>query len=118
MKAITETWISLEEENSDDDNCEGDLFEEEKNDEDEDTDIESEEEIEEIFELSKLPDTTVKEKENSSKLTCRKVNMTNVWNKCSKSRKVVRALMVFMQKFKENSTNESLVYQKFHPPKI
>ena len=50
MKAITETWISLEEENSDDDNCEGDLFEE-KNDEDEDTDIESEEEIEEIFEL-------------------------------------------------------------------
>ena len=53
MKAITETWISLEEENSDDDNCEGDLFEEEKNDEDEDTDtdIESEEEIEEIFEL-------------------------------------------------------------------
>ena len=53
MKAITETWISLEEENSDDDNCEGDLFEEEneKNDEDEDTDIESEEEIEEILEL-------------------------------------------------------------------
>ena len=51
MKAITETWISLEKENSDDDNCEGDLFEEEKNDEDEDTDIESEEEIEEIFEL-------------------------------------------------------------------
>ena len=50
MKAITETWISLEEEDSDDDNCEGDLFEE-KNDEDEDTDIESEEEIEEIFEL-------------------------------------------------------------------
>ena len=50
MKAITETWISLEEENSDDDNCEGDLFEE-KNDEDEDTEIESEEEIEEIFEL-------------------------------------------------------------------
>ena len=50
LKAITETWISLEEENSDDDNCEGDLFEE-KNDEDEDTDIESEEEIEEIFEL-------------------------------------------------------------------
>ena len=50
MKAITETWISLEEENSDDDNCEGDLFEE-KNDEDEDTDIESEEEIEEILEL-------------------------------------------------------------------
>ena len=50
MKAITETWISLEEENSDDDNCEGDLFEE-KNGEDEDTDIESEEEIEEIFEL-------------------------------------------------------------------
>ena len=50
MKAITETWISLEEENSDDDNCKGDLFEE-KNDEDEDTDIESEEEIEEIFEL-------------------------------------------------------------------
>ena len=46
MKAITETWISLEEEDSDDDNCEGDLFEE-KNDEDEDTDIESEE----IFEL-------------------------------------------------------------------
>ena len=30
---------------------------------------------------SKLPDTTVKEKENSSKLTCREVNMTNVWNK-------------------------------------
>ena len=51
MKAITETWISLEEENSDDDNCEGDLFEEEKDDEDEKTDIESEEEIEEIFEL-------------------------------------------------------------------
>ena len=50
MKAITETWISLEEEDSDDDNCEGDLFEE-KNDEDEDTDIESKEEIEEIFEL-------------------------------------------------------------------
>ena len=50
MKAITETWISLEEEDSDDDNCEGDLFEE-RNDEDEDTDIESEEEIEEIFEL-------------------------------------------------------------------
>ena len=50
MKAITETQISLEEENSDDDNCEGDLFEE-KNDKDEDTDIESEEEIEEIFEL-------------------------------------------------------------------
>ena len=50
LKAITETWISLEEENSNDDNCEGDLFEE-KNDEDEDTDIESEEEIEEIFEL-------------------------------------------------------------------
>ena len=50
LKAITETWISLEEENSDDDNCKGDLFEE-KNDEDEDTDIESEEEIEEIFEL-------------------------------------------------------------------
>ena len=51
MKAITETWISLEEEYSDDDNCEGDLFEEENDDEDEDTDIESEEEIEEIFEL-------------------------------------------------------------------
>ena len=51
MKAITETWISHEEENSDDDNCEGDLFEEEKDDEDEDTDIESEEEIEEVFEL-------------------------------------------------------------------
>ena len=50
MKAITETWISLEEEDSDDDNCEGDLFEE-KNDKDEDTDIESKEEIEEIFEL-------------------------------------------------------------------
>ena len=49
MKAITETCISLEEEISDDDNCEGDLFEEEKDDEDEDTDIESEEEIEEIF---------------------------------------------------------------------
>ena len=51
MKAITETWISLEEENSDDNNCEGDLFEEEKNDEDEDTDIESEEDIVAIFEL-------------------------------------------------------------------
>ena len=51
MKAITETWISLEEEDSDDDSCEGDLFEEEKNDEDEDTDIESEEDIVEIFEL-------------------------------------------------------------------
>ena len=51
MKAITETWISLEEEDSDDDNCEGDLFEEEKDDEDEDTDIESEEKIEEVFEL-------------------------------------------------------------------
>ena len=76
MKAITETWTSLEEEDSD-----GDICEEEKNDEDEDTDIESEEEIEEIFEL---PDTTVKEKENSSKLTCREVNMTNVWNKGSK----------------------------------
>ena len=67
---------------------------------------------------SKLPDTTVKEKENSSKLMCREVNMTNVWNKCSKSRKVVPALMVFMQKFKENTTNESLVDQKFHPPQI
>ena len=78
MKAITETWISLEEENSDDDNCEGYLFEEEKNGQDEDTDIESER-IEEIFELFY---TTVKEKENSSKLTCREVNMTNVWNKC------------------------------------
>ena len=41
MKAITETWISL-----DDDNCE-----EEKDEEDKDTDIESEEEIEEIYEL-------------------------------------------------------------------
>ena len=51
LHAITETWISLEEEDSDDDNCEGDLFEEEKNDKDEDTDLESEEEIEEIFEL-------------------------------------------------------------------
>ena len=51
MKAITETWISLEEEDSDDDICEGDLFEEEKDDEDEDTDIESGEEIEEVFEL-------------------------------------------------------------------
>ena len=51
MKATIETWISLEEEDSDDDNCEGDLFEEEKNDKDEDTDLESEEEIEEIFEL-------------------------------------------------------------------
>ena len=51
MKAITETWISLEEEDSDDDNSEGDLFEEEKDDEYEDTDIESEEEIEEVFEL-------------------------------------------------------------------
>ena len=52
MKAITETWISLEErEDSDDDNCEGDLFEEEKDDEDEETDIESEEEIGEVFEL-------------------------------------------------------------------
>ena len=46
MKAITETWTSLEEEDSDDDICE-----EEKNDEDEDTDIESGEEIEEVFEL-------------------------------------------------------------------
>ena len=36
---------------SDGNDCEGDVFEEEKNDEDEDTDIESEEEIEEIFEL-------------------------------------------------------------------
>ena len=51
MKAITETWISLKEKNSDDDNCEGYLFEEEKNGEDEDTDIESGEEIEEVFEL-------------------------------------------------------------------
>ena len=51
MKATIETWISLEEEDSDDDNCEGDLFEEEKDDEDEKTDIESEEETEEIFEL-------------------------------------------------------------------
>ena len=51
MKATIETWISLEEEDSDDDNCEGDLFEEEKDDKDEDTDIESEEEIEEIYEL-------------------------------------------------------------------
>ena len=52
MKAITETWISLEEENSEVDNCDGDLFvEEEKNDKDEDTNTESEEEIEEIFEL-------------------------------------------------------------------
>ena len=49
MKATTETWISLEEEDSNDDNSEGDLFEEEKDDEDEDPDIESEEEIEEIF---------------------------------------------------------------------
>ena len=31
--------------------CEGAVFEEEKDDEDEDTDIESEEEIEEVFEL-------------------------------------------------------------------
>ena len=45
MKAITETWISLEEDRDDDD-CEGDVFEE-----DEDTDIESEEDIVEIFEL-------------------------------------------------------------------
>ena len=51
MEAITETWISLEEEDSDDDNSEGDLFEEEKNNEDGDPDIESKEEIEEIFEL-------------------------------------------------------------------
>ena len=46
MKAITETWISLEEEDSDDDNCEEEIDEEDK-----DTEIESEEEIEEIFEL-------------------------------------------------------------------
>ena len=45
-KAITETWISLEEEDSDDDNCE-----EEKDEEDKDTDIESEEEIEVVSEL-------------------------------------------------------------------
>ena len=51
MKATIETWISLEEEDSDDDNSEGDLIEEQKDDEDEKTDIESEEEIEEIFEL-------------------------------------------------------------------
>ena len=30
MKDITETWISLEEEDSDDDDCEGDVFEEDK----------------------------------------------------------------------------------------
>ena len=51
MKATIETWISLEEEDCDDDNCEGGWFEEEKDDEDEDTDIESEEEIEEVYEL-------------------------------------------------------------------
>ena len=49
--AFAETWISLAEEDSNDDNSEGDLFEEEKDDEDEDPDIESKEEIEEIFEL-------------------------------------------------------------------
>ena len=51
MKAIIETWIFREEEDSDGDDCEGDVFEEEKDDEDEDTDIESEEDIVEIFEL-------------------------------------------------------------------
>ena len=69
MKAITETWISLEEEDSDD--------EEEKDDEDEDTDIESEEEIEEVFELfwcARHHCTIVKEKENSWKLTRREVS--------------------------------------------
>ena len=46
MKAITETWISLEEEDSDDDNCK-----EEKDEEDKDTDIESKGDVEEIYEL-------------------------------------------------------------------
>ena len=39
------------EEDSDGGDCEGDVFEEEKDEEDEDTDIESEEDIVEIFEL-------------------------------------------------------------------
>ena len=39
------------EEDSDGDDCEGAVFEEEKDDKDEDTDIESEEEIEVVSEL-------------------------------------------------------------------
>ena len=39
------------EEDSDGGDCEGDVFEEGKDEEDEDTDIESEEDIKEIFEL-------------------------------------------------------------------
>ena len=39
------------EEDSDGDDCEGGVFEEEKDEEDEDTDVESEEDIVEIFEL-------------------------------------------------------------------
>ena len=46
----TETWIFRVEEDSDGDDCEGDVFEEQKDEEDEDTDIESEEDIVDIFE--------------------------------------------------------------------
>ena len=50
-QTITETWIFRVEEDSDGGDCEGDVFEEEKDEEDEDTDIESEEDIVAIFEL-------------------------------------------------------------------
>ena len=62
MKAITETWISLEEEDSDGDDCEGDVFKEEKDEED-------------------VLDTTVKEKENSSKLTYCEISFSE-YDKC------------------------------------
>ena len=57
------------EEDSNGDDCEGAVFEEEKDEEDEDTDIESEEDIVEIFELFWCARHHCKKKENSSKLT-------------------------------------------------
>ena len=55
---------------------------------------------------SNVLDTTVKEKENSLENSpsakSHSVNMTNMWNKCSKRRKFVQMLMICMQKFIEN----------------
>ena len=48
---MTETWIFRVEEHSNGGDCQGDVFEEEKDEEDEDTDIESEEDIVAIFKL-------------------------------------------------------------------
>ena len=68
------------EEDSDGDDCEGAVFEEEKDDEDEDTDIESEEDIVAIFELFWCARHHCKKKktlQNSRTARSHSVNMTN-----------------------------------------